>query len=213
MLHRKVTMKIASRDKLIFKCDHCTLAHRLLETQVAALKKLSHPHIVPLLEVLIDSAFVLLVSKHVAGPSVFDVTSRLGKLPADRARKYFIQIVDALDYCHSTAGIAHRSLNMKNVILTQTDDVVLAEVGHASLLEMGDQVCYNAPELFKREAHKSFQTDVWALAVCLYYMVEGTFPFRGSTEEQVSEAQTAGKYCVIADMGVGLSTGASGRLR
>lgn len=40
-----------------------------------------------------------------------------GRLKEDEARKYFQQLINAVDYCHSR-GVFHRDLKVKAVILT-----------------------------------------------------------------------------------------------
>ncbi len=193
----------------MYKCERNTLKFRMLENQVATMKKMRHPHILPLREVVMDPTlpFVFLVSGYVPAVSLHGLLERVGKFDADRSKRFLIQLVDALDYCHTTAGIVHRGLSLRNVFLTETEDVIMAEVGHASLLELGESLAalefahYSAPELLVPGSHKTFSSDVWALGVCLYYMMEGAFPFCGTNTEQtdgtISSSSTSRKYATL----------------
>jgi len=43
-----------------------------------------------------------------------------------------------------------------------------------------------APELFaKKNPYNPFKVDVWALGILLYYLFEGTYPFKGYNEKDL----------------------------
>jgi serine/threonine protein kinase len=60
-------------------------------------------------DVFATSAKILLVLEFVAAGEVFDKFAKEGKLPEEKARFYFKQLVEGLEHCHNN-GICHRDL-------------------------------------------------------------------------------------------------------
>lgn len=79
--------------------------------QISILKRLCHRHIVHLREVLVSSTKLYLVMDYVNGGELFDLLEQRGALVEDEARRYFHQLVDAINYCHSV-GVSHRDLKV-----------------------------------------------------------------------------------------------------
>ena len=42
-----------------------------------------------------------------------------GRLSEEEAKTIFIQVIDAIDYCHKEYGIIHRDLKLENILLTE----------------------------------------------------------------------------------------------
>lgn len=80
--------------------------------QISILKRLNHRHIVHLREVLASSTKLYLVMDYVNGGELFDLLEEQGALDEDVARRYFHQLVDAINYCHSV-GVSHRDLKVR----------------------------------------------------------------------------------------------------
>lgn len=80
-------------------------------TQISILKRLNHRHIVHLREVLASSTKLYLVMDYVNGGELFDLLEKKGALEEDEARRFFHQLVDAINYCHSV-GVSHRDLKV-----------------------------------------------------------------------------------------------------
>jgi serine/threonine protein kinase len=51
---------------------------------------------------------------------------------------------------------------------------------HASTIGLGT-IFYMSPEVYEGKIH-SFETDVWALGIILYFMITKEYPFEGNTE-------------------------------
>lgn len=87
---------------------HSTLdskVKRTINREVCLLKLLNHPNIIRTFEVLpehpsIDSGdFIAVVMENIEGGELFDYINEHGSLPEDRARKWFRQLVSAIEYC------------------------------------------------------------------------------------------------------------------
>ena len=197
-------MKIITTDKLkqsYRNTSKNTTTYKLLQNQLATLKKMAHPHISPLYDLVIDPySNVFLISRYVPHITMQGMLEKGIKIVPDKARRYFQQLIFAIDYCHTYAGIVHRNICLQNIMINENDDVLLSDIGYAFLLEdeegsanMNGAIYYKAPELMKEGYYRNEKTDIWAAGVSLYYMIEGTLPFLGASLEHLNFAVTNAK--------------------
>lgn len=109
------------------------------------------------------------------------------KITSTCAKKYFVQICNALQYSHNQ-GIAHLDIKPENVLIDDNDQCFLCDFGHASLI--GELVSgrgtvnYCAPEANKDDhSYDPVAADIWSLGILLYVMISGCFP-RSSTQAE-----------------------------
>ncbi|GAA5874347.1 hypothetical protein JCM1840_001355 [Sporobolomyces johnsonii] len=106
----------------------------------------------------------------------------------DLIRKVFLQIVDAVEYCHAK-GIYHRDLKPENILcLDDGQKVMLADFGLATGEKTsGDFGCgstfYMSPEcqggLFQRlGSYSTPHNDIWSLGVILVNLTCGRNPWK-----------------------------------
>ena len=90
--------------------------------EAQALKKLNHPNIVKLYHAFLWQHYVVLVMEYVPGGELLHyVNQKAGKgLSESEAKTIFLQLVDAVSYCHNHY-IIHRDLKPENVLLTDLD--------------------------------------------------------------------------------------------
>src|SRR5579872_3866906 len=159
-----------------------------LQREVAILRKLSHPHILPLLGDGISGPYYYLVMPYMQRGNLRERLAR-GKMTQEEAGSILSQLADALSYAHRQ-GIIHRDIKPSNILLDTTgaNQVYLADFGIAKILEAGSDITqtgclvgtpeYMAPEL--AEKPESASSDIYALGVLLYQMVTGQLPFSGT---------------------------------
>uniref|UniRef100_A0A8B9HJ18 BR serine/threonine kinase 2b n=1 Tax=Astyanax mexicanus TaxID=7994 RepID=A0A8B9HJ18_ASTMX len=92
---QKVAIKIVNREKL----SESVLMK--VEREIAILKLIEHPHVLKLHDVYENKKYLYLVLEHVSGGELFDYLVKKGRLTPKEARKFFRQIISALDFCHS----------------------------------------------------------------------------------------------------------------
>ncbi|KAG2455511.1 BRSK1 kinase, partial [Polypterus senegalus] len=123
---QKVAIKIVNREKL----SESVLMK--VEREIAILKLIEHPHVLKLHDVYENNKYLYLVLEHVSGGELFDYLVKKGRLTPKEARKFFRQIISALDFCHSHS-ICHRDLKPENLLLDEKNNIRIADFGMASL--------------------------------------------------------------------------------
>src|ERR1700674_5059253 len=159
-----------------------------LQSEVRILRKLSHQHILPVLDSGVAGSYYYLVTPYMQRGNLRERLAQ-GKLTQQEAQVILDQLADALQYAHGR-GIVHRDIKPSNVLLDTIDAsrVYLADFGLAKILEEGSDITqtgcligtpeYMAPELaYKSE---SVSSDIYALGILLYQMLTGRVPFTGT---------------------------------
>lgn len=142
-----------------------------------------HPHVVKLYEYLDSKDDIYVILEYVPNGELFEMISDKGMLPEAEARKYFHQIIYALDYIHSF-GVAHRDLKPENILLDADNNIKLVDFGLSNIMKEGRALktsCgspnYAAPEVINGKSYDGSQIDVWSCGVILYAMLFGELPF------------------------------------
>uniref|UniRef100_A0AAY4CZZ2 Protein kinase domain-containing protein n=1 Tax=Denticeps clupeoides TaxID=299321 RepID=A0AAY4CZZ2_9TELE len=174
---QKVAIKIVNREKL----NESVLMK--VEREIAILKLIEHPHVLKLHDVYENKKYLYLVLEHVSGGELFDYLVKKGRLTPKEARKFFRQIISALDFCHSHS-ICHRDLKPENLLLDEKNNIRIADFGMASL-QVGDSLLetscgsphYACPEVIRGEKYDGRKADVWSCGVILFALLVGALPF------------------------------------
>ncbi|XP_046697013.1 serine/threonine-protein kinase BRSK2 isoform X4 [Silurus meridionalis] len=174
---QKVAIKIVNREKL----SESVLMK--VEREIAILKLIEHPHVLKLHDVYENKKYLYLVLEHVSGGELFDYLVKKGRLTPKEARKFFRQIISALDFCHSHS-ICHRDLKPENLLLDEKNNIRIADFGMASL-QVGDSLLetscgsphYACPEVIRGEKYDGRKADVWSCGVILFALLVGALPF------------------------------------
>ncbi|HLX57024.1 MAG TPA: serine/threonine-protein kinase [Ktedonobacteraceae bacterium] len=159
-----------------------------LQSEVRILRKLSHQHILPLLDNGLAGRYYYLVMPYMERGNLRE---RLvgGKMTREEAGVILDQLAGALQYVHER-GIVHRDIKASNVLLDTADatHVYLADFGLATIPEEGSDITqtgcligtpeYMAPELAYMS--ESASSDIYALGILLYQMLTGRLPFTGT---------------------------------
>ncbi|XP_063798882.1 serine/threonine-protein kinase BRSK1 isoform X6 [Pseudophryne corroboree] len=141
-----------------------------------------------------------LVLEHVSGGELFDYLVKKGRLTPKEARKFFRQIISALDFCHSYS-ICHRDLKPENLLLDEKNNIRIADFGMASL-QVGDSLLetscgsphYACPEVIKGEKYDGRRADVWSCGVILFALLVGALPFDDDNLRQLLEKVKRGVF-------------------
>jgi serine/threonine-protein kinase len=161
--------------------------------EAKAAASISHPNVVQITDFgNLPSGQPYFVMELLVGDSVNTVISKGGPLPAARAVRMLMQIVDALTAAHA-AGIVHRDLKPDNIFVCRNpsgEDLVkvldfgLAKVAGQSRLTKAGLV-FGTPHYMSPEQASGGtideRTDLYALGVVMYEMFTGRVPFEADT--------------------------------
>jgi serine/threonine protein kinase len=101
-----------------------------------------------------------------------------GPMPEVQARRYFTQLISALDYLHATGFVPHRDLRPENILLDRFNNIRLIDFGLQFNVSGRHSVvgpCL-APEVAAGGKY-IYSSDLWSAGVILYFLITGDFPF------------------------------------
>ena len=154
-----------------------------LRRELAALKRLRHPSIVPVRDVIQWQRLPTIVMDFVTGEDLKARIMRDGPLPYDLTERVARALLEALVATHA-AGIVHRDIKPQNVRLGEDGGVHLLDFGSARL-DASSQLTaagttvgtpeYMAPELFAGSVYDP-RVDIYGLGATLYECLVGRPP-------------------------------------
>nr|QSH71647.1 CBL-interacting protein kinase [Hedychium coronarium] len=168
---------------------HHVFRHNMVEQikrEISTMKLIKHPNVVQISEVIASKTKIYIVLEFVDGGELFDKIVNHGRLKQDEVRRYFHQLIDAVDYCHSR-GVYHRDLKPENLLL---DSFGVLKVSDFGLSAFAPQIredgllhtaCgtpnYLAPEILNDKGYDGTTSDVWSCGVILFVLMAGYLPF------------------------------------
>jgi len=160
-----------------------------------AAARLNHPHIVQAFDVGESSGYHYFVMEFIDGKTVYDLIADGKQVPEKEATRIILQCARALQHAHMQ-NLIHRDVKPKNLMITKSGDVKLADMGLAR--EMGDYATataeagraygtpyYISPEQIRGEITIDARADIYGLGATFYHMVTGRVPFDGTTPSAV----------------------------
>lgn len=180
---QSVAIKVIDKEKVI----RVGLMDQI-KREIAVMKLVRHPNIVHLYEVMATKMKIYFVMEYCKGGELFNKVAN-GKLKEDVARKYFQQLINAVDFCHSR-GVYHRDLKPENLLLDDDENLKISDFGLSALVESKHQdgllhtTCgtpaYVAPEVINRKGYDGVKADIWSCGVVLFVLLAGYLPFQDS---------------------------------
>ena len=159
--------------------------------EVQSLRKLSHPHIVKLKEVIREDEYFYLVFEYLEqnlDQLCKARAQRESSLSETSVRDMVRQLLQALAYVHER-GFFHRDVKPENILVSGASTLKLADFGVAREIRSRPPYTryigtrwYRAPELLLRSTHYSASIDVWAVGTIMAEMLALRPLFPGATE-------------------------------
>ena len=165
------------------------------EREIALTARLSHPHIVPMLDAGEWQGLLYFVMPLLRDASLRDQMKRQGQLAFEETLQITRDVAVALDYAHSH-GVVHRDIKPENILIGGGTAVV-ADLGIAKVVSEGagdgsltgtgialGTVLYMSPEQ-ATASHVDARSDVYALGCMVYEMLAGEPPYTGANPQSV----------------------------
>ncbi|XP_067675965.1 serine/threonine-protein kinase 33-like [Haliotis asinina] len=177
-------------------------ALKLIEREVAILKRVHHPNIIQLNEVLESPTRMFLVMELCDGGEMADSLKDNKHFSEADTKTVIRRLASAISYLHKN-DIVHRDIKLENILLSQNPDdpddklhikvtdfglsVVKGGAGHDNMMQdFCGTPMYMSPEIIDNKTY-SQQCDVWAMGVIMYIMLCGYPPFRSNDEDSLYE--------------------------
>ena len=163
------------------------------EREAKSAARLSHPHVVGVLDQGVTESLSYLVMEYVPGRTLRDVLNERHRLSPRLALAMMDAVVDGLAAAHE-AGLVHRDVKPENVLLASSGAIKIADFGLARAVTTSTNtgtlvgtVAYLAPELVTG-AGADARSDIYSAGIMLYEMLTGSQPFTGEVPIQVAFA-------------------------
>ncbi|KAL5972427.1 CBL-interacting serine threonine-protein kinase 9-like [Asimina triloba] len=176
------------------------LSKTFIKREISTMKLVKHPN------VMASKTKIYFVLEYVTGGELFTKIAKQGKIREDEARKYFQQLITAVDYCHSKG--------LENLLLDQDGNLKISDFGLSALPQQIKEdgllhtTCgtpnYVAPELvlellernlrlsqpkklgqghyedvivLVNKGYDGAKADIWSCGVVLFVLMAGYLPF------------------------------------
>ncbi|MEC3852279.1 Stk1 family PASTA domain-containing Ser/Thr kinase [Paenarthrobacter ureafaciens] len=162
-----------------------------LSREAKSAARLSHPHVVGVLDQGEDGHIAYLVMEYVQGHTLRDVLNQQGALPPRLALALLDPVIEGLAAAHNS-GLIHRDVKPENVLIADDGRIKVGDFGLSRAVTATTStgaligtVAYLAPELVMGQAADA-RSDIYSAGIMLYEMLTGQQPYAGDSPIQVA---------------------------
>ncbi|MCI8669384.1 MAG: serine/threonine protein kinase [Lachnospiraceae bacterium] len=156
-----------------------------LIVEIDMLKRLSHPNLPSIIDVIDQKDNFLIVMDYIQGNSLKNKLDEFGAQSQELVIEWAKQLSDVLGYLHTRKpAIIYRDMKPSNIMLKPDGKLTLIDFGTAREYKeknLADTTClgtigYAAPEQFGGKGQTDGRTDIYCLGATLYHLVTGMNP-------------------------------------
>ncbi|KAF2847261.1 Pkinase-domain-containing protein [Plenodomus tracheiphilus IPT5] len=166
-------------------------AFELIKEEIAIMKKLNHPNLVTLIEVLDDpdedSLYMVMEMCKKGVVMQVGLEERADPYSEEQCRCWFRDMILGLEYLHAQ-GIIHRDIKPDNCLVTEEDVLKIVDFGVSEMFDKEGEMktaksagspAFMPPELcVAKHGHVSGRAaDIWSMGCTLYCLLFGRIPF------------------------------------
>ncbi|KAF2457205.1 kinase-like domain-containing protein [Lineolata rhizophorae] len=163
----------------------------LIREEIAIMKKLNHPNLVSLIEVLDDpdedSLYMVMEMCKKGVVMKVGLDERADPYDKESCRCWFRDMILGIEYLHAQ-GVIHRDIKPDNCLITQDDVLKIVDFGVSEMFEKESEMstsksagspAFMPPELCvaKHGNVSGKAADIWSMGVTLYCLRFGRIPF------------------------------------
>ncbi|VAH20301.1 unnamed protein product [Triticum turgidum subsp. durum] len=138
-----VAIKMIDKDKIL----KVGLVDQI-KREISIMRIVRHPNVLQLFEVMATRSKIYFILEYAKGGELFNKLAK-GKLSEEGARKYFHQLISAIDFCHSR-GVYHRDLKPENLLVDEYETLRVSDFGLSALTK-------NLMELYRKIAKAEYR--------------------------------------------------------
>lgn len=167
------------------KMDFNTVRQGLI-AEIETLKKLKHPNLPSIVDIIEDEDTFIIVMDYIEGNSLDRALEEHGAQPQEFVIEWAKQLCDVLGYLHSCdPPIIYRDMKPANIMLKPDGNIALIDFGTAKTYEidLGETtgigtIGYAAPEQYIGSGlgRTDARTDIYCLGMTLYHLLTGNDP-------------------------------------
>lgn len=155
------------------------------ESEIDMMKRLCHPGLPMIEEVIPGEDEILIVMEHIPGRSLLQLLGEFGAQPAASVLDWMIQLCEILHYMHTREPpVVYRDVKPANIMLRSDGRIMLVDLGAAREYEPGgcrDTVLlgtrgYAAPEQYGGKGQSGPRADIYGLGKTAYHLLTGHDP-------------------------------------
>lgn len=156
---------------------------QIMETNL--LKKLRHPHLPSIVDVIDQADSFLIVMDYIEGKPLSYALQEKKRFSCEEVIEWVRQLCDVLAYLHTRRPpIIYRDMKPANIMLKPDGSVMLIDFGIArefkeqnvkDTVYLGTQG-YAAPEQFGGKGQTDARTDIYCLGATMYHLITGHDP-------------------------------------
>ena len=196
--NEKVAIKEMLKNKIIENNDK-----NRLEREIKILKKIRHPNIINLYNIIQTEKKYYLITEYIEGKELFDYIIKKRKLQEIEACKFYQQLINGIEYLHKLK-IVHRDLKPENILIDEKNNILkIADFGLSNIFSSKNNYmlsspcgspCYAAPEMLNGNKYQAPQIDIWSSGITLYAMLFGYLPFDDDNNDILYNKICEGKF-------------------
>lgn len=167
------------------KMDFNTVRQGLL-AEIDTLKKLNHPNLPSIVDVIEDNDSFIIVMDYIEGRSLDKIIEENGAQPESHVVEWAKQLCDVFGYLHSrNPAIIYRDMKPANVMLKPDGKIMVIDFGTAKNYEINlgettgiGTIGYAAPEQYIGSGlgRTDARTDIYCLGITLYHLLTNVDP-------------------------------------